>query len=355
MMTICNACRYCEGFCAVYPAMELRRTFSEQDLKYLANLCHNCRGCYYACQYAPPHEFAVNIPKTFSELRLEIYRDFTRPGFLSGIFQRNGMWVAIISSLCILILLLLLFFFQTPSVIFATHLGENAFYKVIPYGLMVIPFSALAIYILINLLMESINFWYETGGQLGEFIDLRANAQAIQDVLQLKYLDGGGYGCNYPKDRFSMNRRWLHHCIFYGFLLCFASTAIAAIYHHFLHLSAPYPILSWPVMLGTIGGLALLFGTGGLLFLKCKMDPLPATHRVLGMDVAFQVLLFFTSLTGLLLLILRETPAMGTLLAVHLGAVAGLFITMPYGKFVHAVYRYAALVRNAVEKSRDAR
>ena len=149
-----------------------------------------------------------------------------------------------------------------------------------------------------------------------------------------------------------MIRRWLHHCVFYGFLLCFASTAIAAIYDHFLHLNAPYPILSWPVMLGTVGGPALLFGTGGLLFLKRKMDTSPATHRVLGMDVAFQVLLFFASLTGLLLLILRETPAMGTLLGVHLGVVAGLFIMRPYGKFVQAVYRYTALVRNAVEQSR---
>ena len=63
-MTICNACRYCEGFCAVFPAMELRRTFTDQDLKYLANLCHNCRGCYYACQYAPPHEFNLNVPSS---------------------------------------------------------------------------------------------------------------------------------------------------------------------------------------------------------------------------------------------------------------------------------------------------
>jgi citrate/tricarballylate utilization protein len=315
VMTICNACRYCEGYCAVYPAMELRRTFSEQDLKYLANLCHNCRGCYYACQYAPPHEFSLNVPKSLAELRLEIYQAFVRPGFLAGAFQRNGMWVAMISSLCIIILLLLLFFFQTPSVVF-------------------------------SLLIGSINLWYETGGQLGELIDLRANWQAIKDVLQLKYMDGGGHGCNYPDDQFSMGRRWFHHCVFYGFLLCFTATTIAAIYDHFLDLSAPYPILSWPVMLGAAGGVALLIGTGGLLFLKRKMDTAPATHRALGMDVAFLVQLFFASLTGLLLLILRETPAMGTLLAVHLGVVAGLFITMPYGKFVHAVYRYAALVRN---------
>ena len=41
---------------------------------------------------------------------------------------------------------------------------------------------------------------------------------------------------------------------------------------------------------------------------------------------------------------------MGTLLWVHLGFVLGLFATLPYGKFVDAVYRFATLLRHAVEK-----
>ena len=90
---ICNACRYCEGFCAVFPAIELRREFSAGDLSYLANLCHNCRGCYYACQYAPPHEWGINIPRTMAEVRAESYIEYAWPAgaasptttpFLSG-------------------------------------------------------------------------------------------------------------------------------------------------------------------------------------------------------------------------------------------------------------------------------
>ena len=68
------------------------------------------------------------------------------------------------------------------------------------------------------------------------------------------------------------------------------------------------------------------------------------------MDVAFLAMLFMTSLTGLALLLLRATPAMGILLAVHIGIVFALFITMPYGKFVHGFYRFVALVRYAKER-----
>ncbi|MGD8251668.1 MAG: hypothetical protein PVF20_05115, partial [Desulfobacterales bacterium] len=158
---------------------------------------------------------------------------------------------------------------------------------------------------------------------------------------------------NYPDGRFSMGRRYLHHGVFYGFMLCLASTTVAFFYDHLLHRPAPYPFWSWPVVLGTIGGVSLLVGTGGLLYLKRRMDRAPAATDTIGMDVVFTVLLFMTSLTGLLLLCLRATPLMGSLLAVHLGIVAGLFLTMPYGKFVHGIYRYGALVRNAIEQARD--
>lgn len=353
-MTICNACRYCEGFCAVFPAMELRRTFTDGDLKYMANLCHNCRDCYYACQYAPPHEFSVNVPKTMAELRITTYKDSTWPNLLSGLFRSNGLTVTLITMICVIATVLLTGYVQGSPVLFGVHTGQNAFYRVIPYLAMVVPFTALAVFIIVSFWKGVRIFLQNVGTKPELFFEWRPNLQAIWDVLQLKYLDGGGHGCNYPDDRFSMIRRYLHHAVFYGFMLCLASTTVAAFYDHFLHWPAPYPILSWPVVLGTVGGMALLIGTGSLLYLKNRMDRQPASELSLPMDVGFLLLLFFVSLTGLLLLALRETPLMGILLTIHIGFVLGLFITMPYGKFVHGVYRYAALVQNAKEQSEAA-
>jgi citrate/tricarballylate utilization protein len=183
-------------------------------------------------------------------------------------------------------------------------------------------------------------------------IDPAALWRATKDAFGLAYMKGGGAGCNYPGESFSRSRMWYHHLTFYGFLLDLAATTIAAFYHHFLDWQAPYPYSSAPVVLGTVGGIGLLIGPVGLLYLKWKSDRVPADSTMLSMDVAFLVLLFLTSFTGLVLLAFRETSAMGMLLVIHLGVVAGLFITLPYGKFAHVVYRYAALVRYSIEQRR---
>ena len=89
--------------------------------------------------------------------------------------------------------------------------------------------------------------------------------------------------------------------------------------------------------------------TPGLLWLKGRSDLDVADTASKGMDVGFLVLLLETAVTGLALLVLRETSSMGLLLVVHLGFVLALFLTLPYGKFVHSIYRFAALIRHAAE------
>jgi len=74
--------------------MTRQKSFADGDLVQLANLCHNCRGCYYACQYTEPHEFALNLPAALAEVRVESWERHARPQAFARIFQTHGAAVA---------------------------------------------------------------------------------------------------------------------------------------------------------------------------------------------------------------------------------------------------------------------
>jgi citrate/tricarballylate utilization protein len=345
-MQICNACRYCEGFCAVFPAMTRRLNFDNKaDLNYLANLCHNCGACLHACQYAPPHEFMVNVPQAMAKVRMETYMDFAWPSAMGALYKRNGLTVSMATAFGLALFLVLALISQ--GTLWHEPLAGN-FYAVFPHNTLVVLFGSVFGFSVLALLIGLVRFWREiTPGQVSGV----AVGEAAHYALKLKYLDGGhGLGCNDEDDKFTLRRRIYHHFTFYGFMLCFAATSVATIYHYVFGWEAPYGYTSLPVILGTLGGIGLLIGPVGLFYLNKKRSPLHGDKAQQPMDRGFIALLFWTSLTGLALLVWRDTGAMALLLAIHLGVVMALFLTMPYGKFAHGFYRCAALLKNSIEK-----
>src|SRR5580704_1455327 len=105
-LTICNACRYCEGYCAVFPALEVRRDFAKGDVLYLAHLCHDCRACYHACPYTPPHEFAINIPKVMSDVRVASYQRWSWPALLARSFADPRISITLAAFAVALVMIL---------------------------------------------------------------------------------------------------------------------------------------------------------------------------------------------------------------------------------------------------------
>jgi citrate/tricarballylate utilization protein len=359
ILTICNACRYCEGFCAVFPAMTRRLSFDKADVHYLANLCHNCGACLHACQYAPPHEFAVNVPATMAELRTQTYADYAWPPVMGAAYKKNGLVVSLSLAICLAVFLVLTVWLNGS--LFSEGLKAN-FYAIFPHNLLVVMFGSVFGFALFALAKGARRFWKEVAAN-----DKPAGAsiaEAATNALTLKYLDGNNNtaeaeGCTDGDDKPTQWRRRFHHATFYGFMLCFASTSVATLYHYFLGLKAPYALSSLPVVLGTIGGISMLIGTTGLAWLQAKRNRAlrvspPAAHAEYGLqstiDLGFIALLFLVSLTGLVLLAWREAATMPLLLAVHLGVVMALFLTIPYGKMAHGVFRTAALLKFAIER-----
>jgi citrate/tricarballylate utilization protein len=348
-MHICNACRYCEGFCAVFPAMTRRLEFGKADIHYLANLCHNCGACLHACQYAPPHEFAVNVPQAMAQVRGQTYVDYAWPPALGRLYQRNGLTLSL--ALAAGLALFLLLALAINGTLWGGDLRGN-FYNLFQHNLLVGMFAPVFLWAVLALGLGVRRFWRDvTPATSGLPVTSPAAAEATGDVLRLKYLDGGhGDGCSNEDDAYTLSRRRAHHLIFYGFMLCFAATSLATVYHYAFGWSAPYDLPSLPKVLGAVGGVSLLLGTAGLFWLNLRRDPQHGDAAQKPMDLGFIALLFLTSLSGMALWLARGTPALAALLAIHLGVVMALFATLPYGKFAHGIFRTAALLRHAVEK-----
>ena len=336
-MQVCNACRYCESFCAVFPAMARRLEFGKADIHFLANLCHNCGACLHACQYAPPHEFGINVPQAMATVRGQTYADYAWPPALGVLYQRNGLTLALALAGGLALFLLLTLAFN------GTLVGGQAagnFYTLFPHDLLVAMFAPVFLFATLALGLGVRRFWREVSpATTGAPLTADAAREATGHALRLKYLDGGhGDGCNNADDEFTHARRRAHHLTFYGFMLCFAATSVATVYHYAFGWHAPYDLPSLPKLLGVVGGISLLLGSASLFKLNLQRHPLQGDAAQKPMDRGFIALLFLTSLTGLVLWLGRGTALLPAMLAVHLGVVMALFATLPYGKFATAFF-----------------
>jgi citrate/tricarballylate utilization protein len=325
--------------------MTHRIEFGKADIHYLANLCHNCGACLHACQYAPPHEFAVNIPQAMAKVRKETYSEFAWPPAMGALYRRAGLTVslALAGALALFLTLLLA---MRKDLLWQPLAGN--FYAFFPHNMLALLFGSVFGFAILALGIGVTRFWRSISP--GE-ASPAAMAEATQNVLSLKYLDGGhGQGCNNANDAYTLWRRRFHHFTFYGFMACLASTAVATLYHYLLGMHAPYPVHSLPVLLGVGGGIGLLIGPAGLLWLNLRRDPNHGDASQKPMDRGFIVLLLLISASGLALLAGRDSRILGPLLTIHLGVVMALFATLPYGKFAHGIYRSAALLKRAIEK-----
>ncbi len=341
-LKICNSCRYCEGYCAVFPALERRTVLEAGDITSLANLCHDCRACFYACMYAPPHEFAVNPPEILSRVRTATYESYVspppRPAWLRG--RSAAVTAAVVVGAALLALVAL-----TEGV--DTLFRHGGPYRLISYPALLVIVLLPSAWSVAVMLRGAARYWRDTHGPLRDLADWRAWGKALAYAGRLAYLRGGGADCFYPGTDPSPVRRRLHAAVCYGFAACFAATVSAAFLQDILGRPPPYPLLSVPVILGTAGGLAMITGCAGLIAAARRSDP------ALGAaDYGLLAGLGLLAATGLLTLALRATPAYGLVLITHLATIVVCFCIAPYSRFAHSVYRLLAIVADNIEAAR---
>ena len=260
-------------------------SFAKDDLAYLANLCHNCGECLYACQYAPPHEFGINVPRTLAEVRLGSYEEYCWPRVAwpprSGITAREGCGTAAARI-------------ERRAARPGGDVGRGPlagrsgrrFLSRRPArrdGRALRRWPAPSPRSRLRLAASRAARAFR-----GPAVDPavrrseRRTGSGLRDALTLRHLHGSGADCTSAEEQRSPWRRWFHHLTMYGFVLCFASTSVAALYHVVFGWRAPYGYGSLPVVLGTLGGAGLLIGPAGLFALRRRRDPALAIRRRTG-------------------------------------------------------------------------
>ena len=348
-LAICNACRYCEGYCAVFPALARQVNLTAGDITHLADLCHDCRDCYTACMYVPPHEFAPNLPAALSAVRHHTYDEYLpRVPLPAG--RRGAMLAAALTAIVLLAVLGVVVGGAGAS---GTPAGSP--YRVIAYPALLVAFGLPAAWSVLVMTWSAARYWRATNGRgWGGLASPAALARALRQAAALRNLRGGGADCSYPGDEPSGARRRLHHLVAWGFAACAAATVAAAISQEIAGDPPPYPVLSAPVLFGLVGGAGLVIGCAGLLALRrapASSSETPAREDPALARRGYALLgaLLVLAVSGLLTLVVRDTAAFGPVLYVHLVAVAACFAIAPYTKFMHVIYRFLALVQHNSE------
>lgn len=352
-LNICNACRYCEGLCAVFVALERPIQFDAAEITHLANLCHDCRSCLYACPYSPPHEFAINPPKLFAEVRRETYDSCVElPAGIRG--RRINGWMGAVIALVGFLLITIVIAAATMGVAALTsaHPLAASPYSVIPYPALLVEMLLPFLFSCAVLAHGAWKYWLVAGRSGKHLGGWRATIDAIYDAGSLKNLSGGGEPCHQDIQPSRMRRIW-HQFVSYGFLCCLLSTMSAAALQDIVGQAPPYGMWSVPVVLGLVGGAGLIIGCSALIINKQRADVEATDVQMVARDYGLLVALDLLGVTGLATVLTRTTSAYGVILVIHLATVGAAFLVVPYTKFGHWIYRSIALHRDAVERHQE--
>ncbi|MEM3714077.1 MAG: hypothetical protein QXF82_03930 [Nitrososphaeria archaeon] len=327
-LTICNACRYCEGYCDVWDAIEIRREFSPHDVLHLANLCHDCRDCFYACPYIPPHEFAINIPKIMKESRMISYKQFVFPKAFRWILDRFAQTYFILTFLIFLALMTYVVFLHGATIFYKSYLPMQLLFP--PYIFLLLEYSMYA-YVFILWYIEGSKYWKYISK--GAKVEIKSVFKALGDVFLHKNFRGGGTGCAYPYDKGNYFRLVAHALVMFGFIIDW----VGILFYPFVSLSF--------ILLYLLGSLMMFAGSVTLLIMSGLADKNVDTEGISSFSGAFLLL----SVSGILFFLFLPTPTWTIFFLIRVSSVGSIFLLAPFSKFIHPIFRFLSLVWNRQE------
>jgi quinone-modifying oxidoreductase, subunit QmoC len=144
-----------------------------------------------------------------------------------------------------------------------------------------------------------------------------------------------------------------HLLLLWGFIGAFLTTSALGVAMDLLGVKTPLPQVHPIKLLGNVSAVLLTVGVVWLLALRLARPNVTGASR--GFDTFFLALVVLTIFSGVGAEIARlflPVPAALAVYVLHLGMVLSLFVTFPFSKFAHALYRTLAMAHERLTSPR---
>jgi ferredoxin len=312
-------------------------------------LCYYCGECSTTCpRQANPGEF-MTVARRYAIAQHDVTG-------LAGALYRSAWFNVIFTIVLTIFFSLFLLSVRQPAPI-----GHLAFFEFIPEVYIQIVGVSVMIIMVLAALAQMIKMTRDISRVNNGTAQARFNNWQALRVTLLEVFNQKRYrhtDCEEIPGTPWYLRKWVVHAtILYGFLGLLLATALDFL---FKPLGSAVPLYYPMRLLGTIAGLALMYGTSLALIRRLKKHDESTTHSHHS-DWTFLILLWLVGFTGFVLEVAVYMPlpvALGYLtLIVHIALALDVLLLLPFSKFAHAYYRSVAIFlhnRKAIEQPQAA-
>jgi len=371
----CYQCATCSSVCELAPA---NAPFPRRQILWAqwgledrlmgdagAWLCHQCNDCSVRC----PRE--VNPGDIMASIRAMMVEKMAFPRFLGSMVGnvRKTWPLLVITPIVFWVVLLGLTTGLGPvhphhDLQPSATLGQFFYDQYVPHSLIYIVNFAAVGWVALALFMQGKKFWTALGTQQkrqGKLIG------ALAGVFAAIALHSKFSAC----ERGVPKRRWGHFLVMWGFVGAAVASGFAVVFLYadtppfswffalpfFKDIGYPVPISHWNKWLANISAVALVLGGFLLWFNRRK-----TTDKLVGATTAFDRFFLWVVLavigTGVFTEVFRFIPGVNPMVGfaiyiIHLGVVLCLFLTLPYSKFAHILYRTLAMAHERLTVETD--
>jgi quinone-modifying oxidoreductase subunit QmoC len=289
-------------------------------------LCHQCNDCTLRC---PRDARPGDIMQTVRAMAIEA---LAFPRFLGSLVASARTTWPLLLGLPIL--------FWVALLGLTGHLGVpadfNAYEDAVPHWMIYAVFFPVAGWVLFASWMGGRRFWKLLGGRAARSGSFLANLlPPLGEIATHK---------RFAKCSAARPRRTGHLTLLWGFVGAAVTSGLLVVGIYIQHLPMPLSLDHPYKILGNIS--AILLVVGGTMLVANRLGDSKRAGASTSFDNFFLSVVVLVIATGVAVEVARlaGAPDVGIpLYVVHLGVVMCLFVTFPYSKFAHVLYRTLAM------------